>query len=138
MSFVLLPVNPGRLLQAVAKGTKIINEDGLFSLIKAAPAPAEQPAEAEDESEDDIAFVSATAAPSSAKAELNKLPPKGKASQSGPSRPWPSGTSLNLFYLNLIKIIFKRFVPDVGWHSVMCKLHCKMKHRKSLQNGCFI
>lgn len=88
-------------MQAVAKGTKIINENGLISLIKAAPAPPEK-VEEEEESEDEIAFVPSTAAApkasadgskaSSLAAELNKVRASGKAPQAGPSRPQPLGT----------------------------------------------
>lgn len=87
-------------MQAVAKGTKIINEDGLISLIKAAPAPPEKPDE-DDTSENEIEFVSSTAAapkPSTTApkagglaAELNKVRTTNKAPQAGPSRPLPLG-----------------------------------------------
>ena len=89
-------------MQAVAKGTKIIDEDGLMSLIRAAPAPVEEPpqeeAQMEDGSEDEVAFVSSTAAPSSKAAklgaELNRPPQSSRPSQPGPSRPaWTAGQS---------------------------------------------
>ena len=100
-------------MQAVAKGTKIINEDGLISLIKAAPAPAEKEAESDDE----IAFVSTTAAAPKAStsapkasglaAELNKVRASNKAPQAGPSRPLPLGRLISstwTYSLNLLRL----------------------------------
>ena len=87
-------------MQAVAKGTKIINEDGLINLINAAPAPPEKPEE-EGELDDEIAFVSSTAAApkasvsapkaSSLAAELNKVRASNTAPKAGPSQPLPLG-----------------------------------------------
>jgi hypothetical protein len=72
----------GALCQAVDKGTKIIDEDGLLSLIRAAPDPSAGAGEAAaEDSGDDVAFVSAAPPPAgrSSKAELNKMPGSSKA-----------------------------------------------------------
>lgn len=86
----LSPLRCLELLQAQAKGTKIINEDGLMALVKAAPAPKESLPLDADDSEDDVSFVSASAVPagraSKLGAELNKLPASSK-------RPQPLGSN---------------------------------------------
>lgn len=83
----------GCFVQAVAKGTKIIDEDGLMGLIRAAPAPEEEGApdekQEETESEDDVAFVSSTAGPSGNSGPI-KAAGASRPPLSGPSRPWPS------------------------------------------------
>ena len=72
-------------MQAQAKGAKIINEDGLMSLIKAAPAPAEAGPSNADDSDDEIAFVSTSVATASKTsklgAELNRVPASSKRPQ---------------------------------------------------------
>jgi len=70
--------------QAVKKGTKIIDEDGLLSLIRAAPDPNAGASEAvAEDSGDDVAFVSVAPPPrgqsSKLGAELNKRPASSKA-----------------------------------------------------------
>lgn len=75
------------LQQAVEKGTKIIDEDGLISLIKAAPDP-DAACKAAGDSGDDVAFVSASPPPGgTAATALKKVPGTSKASGRPPPPP---------------------------------------------------
>lgn len=85
--------------QAAAKSTQMINEDGLFALIKAAPEPnAPREPEPMDVDDDDIVVVGSESAPvdhtKALRAELNKAPANSKPAphgKPGPSQNRPSG-----------------------------------------------
>ena len=86
------------VVQAVEKGTKIIDEDGLFALVRAAPEP-NQAAESDIEILDDVdgarpATSKPLAAVSKPPAAASTRPAAAAKPAAAPSRPGPSSSKV--------------------------------------------
>ena len=86
------------VVQAVEKGTKIIDEDGLFALVRAAPEPNKAAESVIEILDDDDGARPATSKPpatvSKPPAAASTLPAAAAKPAAAPSRPRPSSSKL--------------------------------------------